>query len=332
MPNASVEPDFFKRFWQNGPVEKAILDLIRRGMPHFTHVENDLTDAEWTAFKTLTEKRTVEGKLCCDFVNPDGEHLINTWRVTGHYTADGVFPDEPAHIIDQRKPLKLWLREVRLTGFGEHLQLCLAGENEHDATTPDGSLMRQKIRGIVLSLLWEHKSHDGLVTLDKSVKLNDSTLHEEPNGGVSVSVNGSVYPTSCHEEAKVRGGATTAVDVAQERGDDYIRNHPFPGLKDLARRCYCHHSVMKKAITGSKIMAQARAAFDLQRAKPGVSTRRRDNPAWQAEVAESLRILIENAPEGERSKLNTPEMHDQLVKMTSEELAALVDYAKSDGK
>ncbi|MCC6910194.1 MAG: hypothetical protein IT430_19860 [Phycisphaerales bacterium] len=74
---------------------------------------------------------------------------------------------------------------------------------------------------------------------------------------------GLAFETTCQEDAKNRGDGTKAWRVAKERGEEYIRNHPFPGVNELARRSRCHPETMKKAITQSETLRRARVQAEL---------------------------------------------------------------------
>ena len=144
--------------------------------------------------------------------------------------------------------------------------------------------------------------------------------------GADEECGGSARLRACAEVAKARG--CEPWEVARELAEAYIKNHPWPGLNQLAKQCNCHHSVLKKAIRNSKLLQQAEAAQRLQKARPAARLQPTYDPSWGAQVDEALRQLIECAPAERRAELNTPEMREELGRMEPDALASLVDDAR----
>jgi hypothetical protein len=140
----------------------------------------------------------------------------------------------------------------------------------------------------------------------------------------------SARPQACAVVAKVRG--CEPWEVARELAEAYIKNHPWPGLNQLARQCNCHHSVLKKAIGNSKLLQQAEAAQRLQKARPAARQQPTYDPSWEAQVDEALRQLMECAPAERRAELNTPDMREELGRMEPDALASLVDDARQSAR
>jgi len=172
----------------------------------------------------------------------------------------------------------------------------------------------------------------GRVNASRLVLAEQPRIIEQKPGGINKDTFRCAFPTSCAEDAKRRGKGCRAWKIAKERGEDYIRNHPFPGLNELARRSGCNPHTLKRAICKSKDLTRAQATHELSKAPPTRKRGHKDDPAWQAQVDEALRMLIESAPKAKRAELNSPEMRTQLEKMEPDDLAKLVEDAEEQAK
>ncbi len=138
---------------------------------------------------------------------------------------------------------------------------------------------------------------------------------------------GCAYETTCVEEAKARG--CQAWEVAKERAEGHIKSgHPWPGRNEMASRCGCHPSVIDRAVQASDILQQAKAAQELQKAKPPRKPESSNDTAGFMLADEALRLMIEYASDKEKAKLNTPGMREHLANMEKDNLAVLVEDAK----
>lgn len=172
----------------------------------------------------------------------------------------------------------------------------------------------------------------GRVKASRLVLAEQPRIIEQKPGGIIKDTFKCAFPTSCAEDARRRGNGCRVWKVAKERGEDYISNHPFPGLNELARRSGCSPHTMKRAIGKSKDLTRVQAAHELSKAPPARKRGREDDPAWQAQVDEALHVLIESAPKARRAEFNSPDMRTQLERMEPGDLAKLVEDAQEQAK
>ena len=135
----------------------------------------------------------------------------------------------------------------------------------------------------------------------------------------------------------------TTAEEAKRWAETYLKNHLFPGLNELARHCAaalttmncvttCSPHTMRKAIGQSEPLQKAEAAYKLQSGKPGPKPRSTDDPAWNTEVDEALRILLESTPKAQRDTMDAEQLRHELAKNTPGELAALVEDAQAQAE
>ena len=151
MEQGAVDPDWFDPFFQDAPESRAVLDLLRRMGPRFGSLDDEITDAQWTAFRELAAKGAVEGILRLSFTDLNGTPKTERYCVFGNYV--GAMPGGAT--IRHYAPIDLHLEQARLTGLGERWAGYLRGEADAPA----------KVRGFVLSLMWQATQEPGRVEI-----------------------------------------------------------------------------------------------------------------------------------------------------------------------
>ncbi|MGD0768299.1 MAG: hypothetical protein ABSB42_08910 [Tepidisphaeraceae bacterium] len=146
----SEEPNWGDPHWQNNPSVLASLQFLRSLTPHFQPIERELTDAEWTAFRYLTEKGAVEGITRVEFTDNDGKKRIEHYHVRGNYIK--ALPNDS--VILKSEPFLLDLAQARLTAIGEGWAAYLKREAEHP----------REARALVLTLCWKSPNLPGIAT------------------------------------------------------------------------------------------------------------------------------------------------------------------------
>jgi hypothetical protein len=134
--------DWGEPSWQELPESRAILDLLRTLKPQFTSFSEELTDAQWTAFRALTEKGAVEGILRMAFTHVEGDDRVEFYRLKGDYVS--AMPT--GGTIRADAPINVQIVRARLTGTGERWAGFLKGE----------TIKPREVRGAVLNML--HKA------------------------------------------------------------------------------------------------------------------------------------------------------------------------------
>lgn len=144
----SDEVDFMDPWFQNAPVSRAILDLLRRLTDRFQDMPVETTDLDWTAFKALSSAGAAEGivRLSCTYADADGP-CTEYYHVRGH----GLLAGMPAREFLTTEPHELVLVKARLTTTGVGWAEFLSAEK----TQPE------KVRGLVLTLLWRARRQPG---------------------------------------------------------------------------------------------------------------------------------------------------------------------------
>jgi hypothetical protein len=137
--------------FQNMPESLAILNLLRKLSLKWSDFAHELTEPEWTAFKTLARKGAVEGILRFTLVCEDPARTV----VEYHHIRGDYATVEDGDPIPAGTAVDLHLTRARLTGRGKRWADYLAAESRQD---PVG------VRGAVLSLVLDASVVPGSAT------------------------------------------------------------------------------------------------------------------------------------------------------------------------
>ncbi|MBN1341749.1 MAG: hypothetical protein JXQ73_03670 [Phycisphaerae bacterium] len=144
------EIDLTSPWFQDAPVSRDILDLLRGLADRFRSLPPETTDADWAAFSALAKAGAAEGiiRVTCMYADADGP-CTEYFLVRGDYA-----PDMPTRPILKTEPFESVLVQARLTATGVRWAEYLAAEKSQPAA---------KARGVVLQLLWDAEPVQGNV-------------------------------------------------------------------------------------------------------------------------------------------------------------------------
>jgi hypothetical protein len=144
------EIDLTSPWFQDAPVSRDILGLLRGLADRFRTLPSETTDADWASFSALARAGAAEGifRVTCTYADADGP-CTEYFLVRGDCASD--MPTRP---ILKTEPFESVLVQARLTAKGVRWAEYLVAEKTQPAA---------KVRGVVLQLLWDAEPVEGNV-------------------------------------------------------------------------------------------------------------------------------------------------------------------------
>ena len=208
--------NFMDPFYQNAPVSRAILDLLRKLSDKFQDMPAETTDMDWTAFKALCSAGAVEGiiRLTCTYADANSPST-EYYHVRGHGLA-GM----PTREFMTTEPHELVLVKARLTTTGVQWAEYLAAEKAQP----------EKVRGLVLTFLWRARRQPGSAHRVPPPSPSDpvAPARAQPDAG-NLHVVADVTPASAPPASTVLPEANVPAPPGPNGG---TRSAPQPAVED----------------------------------------------------------------------------------------------------